>query len=269
MGKIEDGFTGGFSGKLGNVVGYMWRGQWCVRALPAQYHDAQTVPQLEHRNLFRQTVAFAGNAKVVLRTGLRMASKNSHLTECNYFMRINKGCFALADGKLEVDYASLVVSEGPVAPVAFDAPQLVDETTISISFEKNPLHKATKQDDKVYLAVCCPELNAFILSDPVYRNERHLTISLPSVMAGKEVHLYGFVQDFVGRTSMSQYIGCGVLALETSEDDVFTPEDDDDSDLFETEGEAVARPTAGGAGNDTATADFVQKPPKDGSGGHT
>ena len=32
MGKIYEGVTGVFSGKVGPVVGYMWRNRYCIRA---------------------------------------------------------------------------------------------------------------------------------------------------------------------------------------------------------------------------------------------
>ena len=219
MGK-SNGFVSGFSGRLGNVVGYVWRGKSCVRTLPSQFNDAKTERQLEQRSLFKQTIDLASRAKKVLHVGLHVQSVNAQMTECNYFMHINKRCFSLRDGELEVDYASLVVSDGPVAPVAFGAPQLVDETTLVIDFEKNPLHRVAKSDDNVYLAVYCPELNDFRLSNPVSRSSKHLEMNFPSLYAGKEVHLWGFVQDYAGRASMSQYIGCGVLTMEEVADDV-------------------------------------------------
>ena len=69
MGKMDSAFGGGFSGKLGNVVGYEWRGKACVRSLPHDFHDAKTPMQLEQRSLFKQTVAFASRAKDVLHLG--------------------------------------------------------------------------------------------------------------------------------------------------------------------------------------------------------
>ena len=90
MGKMDSGFGGGFSGKLGNVVGYEWRGKACVRSLPHDFHDAKTPMQLEQRSLFKQTVAFASRAKDVLHLGFGVPSRDVQMTECNYFMRLNK-----------------------------------------------------------------------------------------------------------------------------------------------------------------------------------
>jgi hypothetical protein len=127
MGKQTDGINGGYRGRVGSAVGYMWRGQWCVRATPRFFHDAKTDAQLGQRALFKATVAFAGRVKEVLRVGFHQPALDVHKTECNYFLQINKGCFGIENGELRtengatlvVDYPSLVVSQGPVAPVGF------------------------------------------------------------------------------------------------------------------------------------------------------
>ncbi len=221
MGKMDSGFGGGFSGKLGNVVGYEWRGKACVRSLPHDFHDAKTPMQLEQRSLFKQTVAFASRAKDVLHLGFSVPSRDVQMTECNYFMRLNKRCFSLVDGVLDVDFAELVVSDGPVAPVAFGEVSVVDDRTLVVDFEKNPLHRVASSEDKVYLAAFCPDLNSFALSQPARRGTKSVEMSFLSAYSGKGVHLWGFVVDRAGRASLSEYIGYGYLdptAAENEED---------------------------------------------------
>lgn len=207
MAKQTNGINGGYLGRVGSVVGYMWRDQYCVRSLPRFYHDAKTERQLEQRSLFKATVAFAGRVKEVLRAGLYMPSLQAHKTECNYFLKLNKGCFAMDGETLAVDYENLRVSEGPVAPVAFTQVEEVDERTFVIGFEKNPEHRRANGDDKVYVAAFCAATGEAVLSLPVYRRMKSVTVTLPEAWAGQEVHLYGFVQDNAGRTSNSVYIG--------------------------------------------------------------
>ncbi len=220
-------FPEGFSGRFGNMVCYQWRGRCCVRSMPTHYSDAQTERQLAQRALFKATIGFTRHARIVLRRGLRTASVNAHLTEYNYFMRINKECFAIEDGSLAVDYENLVLAEGPVAPVAFAAPRLLDDTTLSIDFEKNPLHRVAGPDDCVYVAAYCPELGDFDLSAGALRRSNQLTMSFNPYWAGREVHLWGFVVDSKGRASMSQYIGSGVLSVDEAEEEPQTAVDEE------------------------------------------
>ena len=214
MGKTDFGFMAGFSGRLGNLIGYRWRGRMCVRTMPSHYRDARTPEQLQQRALFKAVVRFAAKARQVLKKGMNAVSLDAQMTESNYFMRVNKRCFALAAGtqdELQVDYENLLLADGPVAPVAFYEPQMVDETTLSVDFEKNPLHRAVKWEDLVYLVAYCPELGDFDISAPVYRRSNRLTMSLNPYWAGREVHLWGFVVDGKGRASQSQYLGGGIL----------------------------------------------------------
>lgn len=223
MGKQESGINGGFSGRLGNVVGYNWRGRWCVRTLPGDFHDARSDAQLRQRQLFSEMVRFAAKARRILNISLENASRNEGVTTSNYFIRINKECFALQEGELAVDLPELRLSDGPVAPVAFDVPQLLDDTTISIAFEKNPLHRNCSRDDEVYLVAYCPEYKVFDFSDATARRRKQAVLQLNETWAGKEVHLWGFVVDRAGRASQSIYIGSGVLGdfpTETANDNV-------------------------------------------------
>ncbi|MBP5189399.1 MAG: hypothetical protein J6031_00605 [Bacteroidales bacterium] len=210
-----------FGGRIGNVVVYRWRGKMCMRSIPGQYNDAKTPRQLAQRALFKAVVHFASRAGDVLRIGLQTASINAQMTESNYFMRLNKGRFSIVEGSVEnvdakqdvlsVDYENLILSDGPVAPVAFAAPRMVEETTIGVDFEPNPLHRTVHRDDKVYLVAYIPEKEAFIISQPFYRGQKYAEIELPFYLAGKEMHLWGFVVDRAGRASLSQYLGNGII----------------------------------------------------------
>ncbi len=242
MGKTDFGFMAGFSGRLGNLIGYRWRGRMCVRTMPSHYRDARTPEQLQQRALFKAVVRFAAKARQVLKKGMNAVSLDAQMTESNYFMRVNKRCFALAagtssprqrndeagstglegetamnQGELIVDYENLLLADGPVAPVAFYEPQMLDETTLSVDFEKNPLHRAVKWEDLVYLVAYSPELGDFDISAPVYRRSNRLTMSLNPYWVGREVHLWGFVVDGNGRASQSQYLGGGILGSGTME----------------------------------------------------
>ena len=115
------------------------------------------------------------------------------------------------DGELMVDFESLRISDGPVAPVAFDEPQLLDDTTISIDFEKDPLHRNCSQDDEVRLVAYCTEYKAFDFSNAFMRRSKRVVMQFNEARTGKEVHLWGFVVDRHGRASQSVYIGRGVL----------------------------------------------------------
>ncbi len=219
MGKQLGGINGPFVGRVGNAVGYMWRGQWCVRALPREFHDAKTERQLEQRELFKASVGFAGRLKDILRIGFELPALKVHKTVCNYFLMVNKGRFVMDGETLVADYEHLRLSEGPVAPVAFTG---VHEGTlpqeIILDFEKNPEHRNCNGNDRVYVAAINASRCEAVLSLPVYRRMGSITLSLPSYWESDEVHLYGFVQDNAGRCSESVYIDGNEELRENSEE---------------------------------------------------
>ena len=227
MAKQRYGINDGYRGTVGTVIGYMWRGQWCLRARPRFVHNPRTAKQQSNRLLFKQMVALAGSMKAALRKGLRRRSLEQHMTECNQFVKYNKGCYALdGDGKLAVDWERLIVSEGEVVPVGWTAGVSPAPTVtmpagsrrskreeadggvcITIPFEGNPLHLPASGGDEVYVYAYCPEAGEGVLSAPAYRRTQSVQLQLPGRWQGKTVHLYGFVTDYRGDASETVYIG--------------------------------------------------------------
>ena len=208
MAKQRFGINDGYRGTVGTVIGYQWRGQWCLRARPRSVRNPRTAAQQMNRTLFKEVVRYAATLKGTLRIGLHGKAVEAHMTECNLFAHINKECFALdGDGRLAVDYEGLEVSRGPLAPVGFGEPTMTDDC-ITVPFEKNPLHARAESDDEVFLFALCPALGASLLSSPAYRRSKSVSLLLPDEWQGHEVHLYGFVADHTCRASESVYLGC-------------------------------------------------------------
>lgn len=229
MAKQRFGINDGYRGTVGTVIGYEWRGKWCLRSRPRFVHNPRTPKQMAARGLFALVSQLASQMRSALRLGMHNEALKVHRTECNHFMSLNAACFSLSNNQLQVDYENLLIAVGPVAPVGFEAPILPSVETrpaaslhpslraetrqdaslpeIVVPFEKNPLHLSSSSDDEVYLYAWCPELQQGVLSTPAYRRQRQVTISLPDNWVGLEVHLYGFVTDYAGRASDSTYIG--------------------------------------------------------------
>ena len=232
MAKQDNGFLGGFSGRLGTAVGYQWRGKWCVRSLPGAMANPRTAAQQAHREMFKQEVQLAGRMNWVLRETLGAISLEMGLTAGNLFVKSNQHAFAWSDGHLAVDWASLVLSAGPVAPVRFGVPTVSGGTTLTVGFEKNPLHGRAENYDRVYVYVYCPSLEKGYLTAPEYRKTQSVSAVLPEMFAGREVQLWGMVQDAQGRWSETLYIGAFSLTLDptpTGDGDYTTSNDTNDN----------------------------------------
>ena len=56
MGKIKQGILGGFSGKVGTVVGSFWNGIFFIKALPQSYSKNRSSKQTKQQNFFKELV---------------------------------------------------------------------------------------------------------------------------------------------------------------------------------------------------------------------
>ena len=205
MAKIDQGYMGGFIGKLGPAVGYRWRNKWCMRALPARVRNPRTEAQQAHRMEFRTMVRLAGHFRPAINTGLRQLAYDHGMTECNMFVHRNHRLLT-SDG---LDYSRLEVSHGPVAPVGFAPAQIDEQMVLRVDFKKNPLRQRADGDDSVVLFIYCVDLHTGIRTQAVQRRSGHIEVALPTQWADTEIHIYAFVVDRHGRTSNTLYVKQG------------------------------------------------------------
>lgn len=206
MAKQTNGLLGGYVGKVGPVVGYQWKGVWCVRSQPRRVHNPRTEAQQEHRAMFREEVRLAGKMRWAVNIGFKTLSDAMDMTAQNLFVKANQQAFRPLDGHFAVDYRRLQVSAGPVAPVAVTEVVRDEHNVLTVKFEKNPLHlPAASQYDSVYFWVWCPYIGEGYLTSPVYRRMKRMSTLLPDFLRGKEVHIYAFVQDEHGHCSPTTY----------------------------------------------------------------
>lgn len=205
MARQVSGNNTGFVGKLGTVVGYRWKNIWCMRTLANKVNNPRTEAQQEHRSMFKQEVQLAGRMRWAVNIGLKELSDQMDMTAQNLFVKANQQAFSLVDGQFTVDYSQLCISAGPVAPVEITSAVRDEHNVLTVSFEKNPLHLSAGAYDNVYIWAWCPEIRMGYLANPVYRRTQHMSTVLPSMMDGKEIHLYAFVQDERGRCSNTAY----------------------------------------------------------------
>ena len=207
MAKQRFGINDAYRGTVGTVIGYEWRGKWCLRSRPLRVRNPRTAKQQSNRLLFKQMVDLASHMKMALRKGLRGVSLGMHITECNLFVKRNKECFSLdAEGQLVVDWERLIISEGEVPAPVFQAPS-VETGSVIVPFAPCAEGERASGDDEVYVYAYCPEMEQGVLSAPAYRRMGSVQLTLPERWQGKEVHLYGFAVDYEGNASATVYIG--------------------------------------------------------------
>ena len=213
MAKQVGGQLGGFSGKLGTVVGYMWRGRWCVRAHNPYPANPRTPRQVEHREMFRQEVQLAATMRAAVNKGFKEVSYELGMTPYNLFVHLNQHAFTLRDGVFTVDYSALRLSTGPLQEAVYGAPEWTADNVLTVRFEGG----SGRWNDYVRLYVYCPEWRTGILTAPVYRKDKKVSVMLSDMFVGREVHVYGLVSNDEGLWAETTYIG-SLVCDETAED---------------------------------------------------
>ena len=78
MGTIKKGILGGFSGKVGTVVGSSWKGISYMRSLPLKVRNPRTLRQLDQRSKFAIALGYLKPLNGLLRIGWKLnANKQS------------------------------------------------------------------------------------------------------------------------------------------------------------------------------------------------
>lgn len=116
MAKINDGLFGGFSGKIGNVIGCKGRTGFYVRARPAHVSNPRTKQQQEHRGKFTLAMRLACSLTSFLRVSYREfagAGKPFHAAVSSFL----KGAVIETDIGCKVDFDKVLVSRGSLTAI--------------------------------------------------------------------------------------------------------------------------------------------------------
>lgn len=247
MAKQQNGYLGGFTGRLGTAVGYQWNGKWCLRRMPVQMTNPRTVKQMEHRQAFKAQVQLAAGMRSAVMAGLTAEARQLGMTAYNLFVHLNQQAFSLVDGGMQTDWRMLTVSVGPLAPVAFGKAVIDSDNRLSVSFEANPLRVRADGYDMVRVYVYCPALERGYMTAPVYRRTKRIEALLPDAFQGQQLQIYGFVQNNQGLCSCSVYVKqesetVGEQDIEPDDNPLF---EDVAVDASQLTGEASRAPQAG------------------------
>ena len=135
MGKINQGILGGFSGKVGTVVGSTWKSISYMRALAVNVHDAKSEKQLCQRGKFRTVVNFTKTITPFLRVGFQEHEDGrSAVNAATSYLMLHavEGC---ADGAV-LNFDKVRVSQGSLTAAA-DASAEVAANKVTFSWTDN------------------------------------------------------------------------------------------------------------------------------------
>ena len=200
MAILDMGILGGFSGRVGTVVGYRRRGAWFVRAYRPHIKDRKSAAQLEQRSRFKAMIQFASPATPLLRIGLKQAADRQGITEGNAFLRMNHGWFGGGAGNSgRVDYAGLQFSCGTLSGVQ-GLRYAVSGGVARVKWSA----AGGRMTDRIHIYIySATQRTGLCLQGE--RAMRRLQALLPEGFADGEAHVWAFAADEDNRVSATAY----------------------------------------------------------------
>lgn len=213
MGIIKNGILGGFSGKVGTVVGACWKGIDYMRALATSIVNPKTPAQLEQRAKFSLIIAFLRPLTAFLRLGFKSAAL--HMSAFNAAMAYNvKNAIKGLYPNFEIDYPKVRLSQGPLPGALNPEAASTVAGQIDFTWDDNSDAADAMPDDQVFFVVYSPTTQkAATLIGGATRETGADSITVPAAFTGLQVQCYiGFTNASESEFSDSTHCGAVIVA---------------------------------------------------------
>lgn len=209
MAKINKGILGGFSGKVGTVIGYNWRGQEMIRALPKKSTKTPTDLQVKQRAKFTIAMVFLSPIRWFLELYfLRSRGLKSRFNLAMGYT-LQNAIMPDMDGNFVIDYSKVLISSGQLRGMddAMVAPK--PDTKLEFVWRDNSGQGNATVTDKFSGIGYCEEIDSYHFFEGIAeRGDESVEIALPAEFSGKSMHLWvSFISDSGKMASISNYLG--------------------------------------------------------------
>ena len=213
MGKISQGVLGGFSGKVGNVVGGTWKGIDYMRIKPANVANPRTEGQVDQRSKFSTVLKFLQPMTDFLRVGYKLYAKK--MTQFNAAMSYNlNNSITGSYPNFMIDYASALVTRGNLTGVTNGAASSPSVASVEVTWTDNSGSGSAQATDKALIVLLntTRQEAVFTTAGPA-RTAGIDNISVPSEYTGEDVEVFlGFISEDGTKVANSSYLGSVTVA---------------------------------------------------------
>lgn len=200
MAKINMGILGGFTGKVGTVVGYIRKGQPVIRSLPTKQTGDPSENQINARLRFSALRKIIPAFVPAFEIGFR-AQLDEKMVHCVAFSELWKLGVVGDAPRCSINYSKIIVSKGRRPNLAAANVVRNGDIVSAIWAPKGNIPPADETDE-VYLAVYSRKENYIRVSAAAKRADGRIDIEAPT----GELHCYLFAAAAEEKeTSTSQY----------------------------------------------------------------
>jgi len=193
MATFNKGILGGFSGKVGTVVGANWRGKDIMRSLPKPSQKEPTEKQLLQQAKFKLAVAFLQPLKTIQSQYFGSGSGVKSRVNLATSYIINEAIQVVA-GIPELMYNKVLITKGELT--GFQNATLSTQAggVLDLEWEDNSSQGNASVTDQVSLVCYCKELKDFqIFEGIVMRSDLMASVTLPNFCIRKSVEVWAFL----------------------------------------------------------------------------
>ncbi|GAB7256494.1 DUF6266 family protein [uncultured Polaribacter sp.] len=208
MATFEKGILGGFSGKVGNVVGSRWRGKNVMRSLPQRGNYTATEKQVEQRQKFKTVIGFLSPIVEILNSYFGSAQGDRSRANLATSYHLKNAVINTPRGAV-MDYPKVLISKGDLRGIDGGAVAAAADQTLNFSWQDNSGQGKATATDTLMVVVYAPDLNLFYTNTTVAdRSATTAIVTLPNFMATFNVEIWAsFSKPATNYAAISTYMG--------------------------------------------------------------
>lgn len=208
MATLSKGILGGFSGKVGPVVGANWRGMDVIRSRPKSSKRTPTEKQLEQQLKFKLAISFLQPIKNIQSRFFGSGSGVKSRVNLAVSYTISEAIQMVA-GLPELIFNKVLITRGELT--SFQNAVLTTQPggVLHLEWEDNSTQGDAAPTDQVSIVCYCAELNNWeIYEGIVMRSDLMADVTLPAYCLGKTMEVYAFLNnEKQTAASTSLYLG--------------------------------------------------------------
>lgn len=208
MATLNKGILGGFSGKVGPVVGANWRGMDIIRSRPKSSRRTPSERQLEQQLKFKLAISFLQPIKNIQSRFFGSGSGVKSRVNLAVSYTISEAIQMVA-GLPELIFNKVLITRGELT--SFQNAVLTTQPggVLHLEWEDNSTQGDAAPTDQVSIVCYCAELNNWeIYEGIVMRSDLMADVTLPAYCLGKTMEVYAFLNnEKQTAASTSLYLG--------------------------------------------------------------
>lgn len=218
MGKISQGILGGFSGKVGTVIGSTWKSIHYMRAIATSVKDSRTEKQLIQRSKFLASINFLKTVTPFVRIGYRNYAYRQ--SEFNAAMSYMLKYAVTGDGEqATIDFDKTLLAQGSLT-TATDAAVQVEAGKATFTWTDNSNTGNAVATDKVMVLAYNKDRQETVYNTAAAtRADGTAELVLPASWADDALAVYlAFYSEDGQRVSNSQCLKNDAVSTEPGDD---------------------------------------------------